>query len=143
LSYPSLLEDIFRETYCEIAAEEYDGRGTNLHEGSGTEDPSHGTKDVQAPQRLGTAATMVSQWWSDGSETPTDEGRHDAYDSDDERYFSDHFIEKLRSRTCSVASDPPTPHSTVPKGRKSSELVARLAPLIMLTVRRVPGALFS
>lgn len=49
---------------------------------------------LQNPGQMGTTATQASQWWSDRSETPTDDGKHGTYDSEDERYFSDHFHRK-------------------------------------------------
>ncbi|KAF2447022.1 hypothetical protein P171DRAFT_442219 [Karstenula rhodostoma CBS 690.94] len=90
-------------------------------ERSANEEPSHRPNDTQDPQYLGTTATLVSQWWSDRSETPSEDGRHDSHDSDDERYFSDHFIEELRSRTSSVASGSTTPRPQGPVHGRNDE----------------------
>jgi hypothetical protein len=128
---------------AKITAEEYDARGTMIHKGSGTEVPGHDSDGVRTSQHLGTTATVVSQWWSDRSETPTDDGRNDAYNSDDERYFSDHFIEELWSTSNSVASDPPRPRSPLSTAKSTRELAVRLASFMTLTVRRASRALSS
>ncbi|KAF9738195.1 hypothetical protein PMIN01_03478 [Paraphaeosphaeria minitans] len=85
---------------------------------STNEEPSQLADDARAPPHLGTTATTATKWWSDRSDTSSDDSRHDPCDNNDEQYFSDHFIEELRSRTGSVASDFTTPRSQGPTGGK-------------------------
>ncbi|KAL5401181.1 hypothetical protein PMIN03_011732 [Paraphaeosphaeria minitans] len=85
---------------------------------STNEEPSQLADDARAPPHLGTTATTATKWWSDRSDTSSDDSRHDPCDNNDEQYFSDHFIEELRSRTGSVASDFTTPRPQGPTGGK-------------------------
>jgi len=91
----------------------------------GAEGYTHSREDVQDPNHLGSTATEATQWWSDRSETPTPERKHNAYDSDDERYFSDHFIEELKSRTESVTSGQNTSRPHVPMGKNTGRLTEK------------------
>lgn len=76
----------------------------NEHENVSTRTNADGDDQQQPSTR-----TMVTDWWSIASASSSDRSK-DTDDEDDTGYFSDEFIEELRSRVGSGSSGTPQRH---------------------------------